>query len=858
MVSTFLLHPIHVPTLPHSSYTRSLTYGRSRKNNVKMILPVLKINALVDFRPAESRRKVKEYRLWSVHEGFTERGVEVMKVAKDKAKNEMIDTQHILMGLMGEDKGIAAVVLKSMGIKLRHPKPHNTNQEKIISRTMSFATGLTPQASQVLKLSQQEAKNLGHQYIGPEQLLLGLLRVDASVVQKMGADPKEIRDQIIHMVADSKKKAGDMSWTLFSAPTLEQYATNLTKLAVECKLDPLVGREKQIEQVVEILCRRTKSNPCIIGEPGVGKTAIAEGLAQLIADGHAPVALSKMKVMCLDIGLVLCGTKYRGEFEERIMKIVQEVKESDDIILFIDEIHTIVGAGSSEGKVDAANILKPALARGELHLIGSTTLHEYKKYIETDSALERRFQPVIIPEPSVNEAIQILEGLRERYEKHHEVSYTDEALEAAVKLSHQYISDRFLPDKAIDLIDQAAAKVKLRHHQVKNPQKDCELKKELEQIASQRDTFEVDVLARYERNSDLYKARAKELHDREMEARIKYNGPIVTQADIQEILSAWTGIPIENVSVVESERLLNLEQALHKRVIGQNRAVTAISKAIRRARVGLKDPDRPIASFFFSGPTGVGKTELAKALADCYFGSEEAMIRFDMSEFMERHTVSELIGSPPGYVGYKEGGRLTEAVRRRPHSVILFDEIEKAHSDIFNLMLQILEDGRLTDTQGRTVDFKNTLLIMTSNIGSSSVINIEHDENENESRIKGLVTVELKKHFKPEFLNRLDEIIVFLRLTKQELKEIVNIMLKEIFDRLKTKDIDLNVTELFKERVVEQGYDQSYGARPLRRTITNLLEDFIAEKILAGEITEGSSVIVDLDEQGRCYCTKSE
>ncbi|RYR19201.1 hypothetical protein Ahy_B03g063911 isoform C [Arachis hypogaea] len=692
---------------------------------------------------------------------------------------------------------------------------------------------------------------------------------------------QDLHSKVIRMVGESADSVGATVGSGSSSnkmPTLEEYGTNLTKLAEEGKLDPVVGRQQQIERVTQILGRRTKNNPCLIGEPGVGKTAIAEGLAQRIANGDVPETIEGKKVITLDMGLLVAGTKYRGEFEERLKKLMEEIKQSDEIILFIDEVHTLIGAGAAEGAIDAANILKPALARGELQCIGATTLDEYRKHIEKDPALERRFQPVKVPEPTVDETIQILRGLRERYEIHHKLRYTDEALVAAAQLSHQYISDRFLPDKAIDLLDEAGSRVRLQHAQstvmliglmyLQLPEEAKELDKEVRQIVKEKEEAV--------RNQDFEKAG--ELRDREMDLKAQISalvekgkemskaeseagdaGPVVTEVDIQHIVSSWTGIPVEKVSTDESDRLLKMEETLHKRVIGQDEAVKAISRAIRRARVGLKNPNRPIASFIFSGPTGVGKSELAKALAAYYFGSEEAMIRLDMSEFMERHTVSKLIGSPPGYVGYTEGGQLTEAVRRRPYTVVLFDEIEKAHPDVFNMMLQILEDGRLTDSKGRTVDFKNTLLIMTSNVGSSVIekggrkigFDLEYDEKDSSyNRIKSLVTEELKQYFRPEFLNRLDEMIVFRQLTKLEVKEIADIMLKEVFERLKAKDIDLSVTERFRERVVEEGYNPSYGARPLRRAIMRLLEDSMAEKMLAREIKEGDCVIVDADSDG--------
>ncbi|GLT39934.1 hypothetical protein SLA2020_140990 [Shorea laevis] len=810
----------------------------------------------------------------AMFERFTEKAIKVIMLAQEEARrlgHNFVGTEQILLGLIGEGTGIAAKVLKSMGINLKDAR---VEVEKIIGRGSGFVAveiPFTPRAKRVLELSLEEARQLGHNYIGSEHLLLGLLRegegVAARVLENLGADPSNIRTQVIRMVGEGNEVGVVPGGSTSSnkMPTLEEYGTNLTKLAEEGKLDPVVGRQTQIERVVQILGRRTKNNPCLIGEPGVGKTAIAEGLAQRIASGDVPETIEGKKVITLDMGLLVAGTKYRGEFEERLKKLMEEIKQSDEIILFIDEVHTLIGAGAAEGAIDAANILKPALARGELQCIGATTLDEYRKHIEKDPALERRFQPVKVPEPSVEEAILILRGLRERYEIHHKLRYTDEALEAAARLSYQYISDRFLPDKAIDLIDEAGSRVRLRHAQL--PEEARELEKELRQITKSKNEAV--------RGQDFEKAG--ELRDREIELRTQIDaiqmknkevtkaeaeagdgGAVVTEADIQHIVCAWTGIPVEKVSSDESDRLLKMEETLHKRVIGQDEAVEAISRAIRRARVGLKNPNRPIASFIFSGPTGVGKSELAKALAAYYFGSEEAMIRLDMSEFMERHTVSKLIGSPPGYVGYTEGGQLTEAVRRRPYTVVLFDEIEKAHPDVFNMMLQILEDGRLTDSKGRTVDFKNTLLIMTSNVGSSVIekggrrlgFYLDDEEDSSYNRIKSLVLEELKRYFRPEFLNRLDEMIVFRQLTKLEVKEIADIMLKEIFERLKAKDIELQVTERFKDRVVDEGYNPSYGARPLRRAIMRLLEDSMAEKMLAREIKEGDSVIVDVDSDG--------
>jgi ATP-dependent Clp protease ATP-binding subunit ClpC len=764
-----------------------------------------------------------------------------------------------------------------MGVTLKDAR---VEVEKIIGRGSGFVAveiPFTPRAKRVLELSLEEARQLGHNYIGTEHILLGLLRegegVASRVLETLGADPQKIRTQVIRMVGESQEPVGSTVGGGASGsnktPTLEEYGTNLTAQAEEGKLDPCVGRQKEIERVTQILGRRTKNNPCLVGEPGVGKTAVTEGLAQRIAEGNVPETIEGKQIISLDMGLLVAGTKYRGEFEERLKKLMEEIKQNDDIILMIDEVHTLIGAGAAEGAIDAANILKPALARGELQCIGATTIDEYRKHIEKDPALERRFQPVQVPEPSVDETYQILQGLRERYEAHHKLRYTDEALLAASKFSSQYISDRFLPDKAIDLIDEAGSRVRLQHAQL--PEEARELDKELRALLKEKDACV--------RSQDFEKAG--QLRDREMELKSQIaaisssakdrsqaeaetsgdgGGPVVTDQDIANIVAQWTGIPIEKVSSDETERLVKMEEVLHNRVIGQEEAVTAISRAIRRARVGLKNPNRPIASFIFSGPTGVGKSELAKTLASYYFGSEEAMVRLDMSEFMERHTVSKLIGSPPGYVGYNEGGQLTEAVRRRPYTVVLFDEIEKAHPDVFNMMLQILEDGRLTDSKGRVVDFKNTLIILTSNVGSSVIekggggIGFQLDSNEEDSsynRIKTLVNEELKQYFRPEFLNRLDEIIVFRQLSKIEVKQIADIMLRDVFKRAEEKGIKIDVTERFKDRLVDEGYNPAYGARPLRRAIMRLLEDSMAERMLTGDIQEGDSVILDVDADGQ-------
>jgi ATP-dependent Clp protease ATP-binding subunit ClpC len=790
-------------------------------------------------------------------------------LAQEEARrlgHNFVGTEQILLGLIGEGTGVAAKVLKSMGVNLKDAR---IEVEKIIGRGSGFVAveiPFTPRAKRVLELSLEEARQLGHNYIGTEHLLLGLIRegegVAARVLENLGVDLTKVRTQVIRMLGETAEVTPGGPSGRTKTPTLDEFGSNLTQMAIDNKLDPVVGRAKEIERVIQILGRRTKNNPVLIGEPGVGKTAIAEGLASRIASKDIPDILEDKRVVTLDIGLLVAGTKYRGEFEERLKKIMDEIRSAGNVILVIDEVHTLIGAGAAEGAIDAANILKPALARGELQCIGATTLDEYRKHIERDAALERRFQPVMVGEPSVDETIEILYGLRDRYEAHHKLKISDEALVAAAKLSDRYISDRYLPDKAIDLVDEAGSRVRLINSQL--PPAAKELDKELRQILKEKD----DAV----RSQDF--DRAGELRDREMEikaeirtiAQTKSNGssgdgiePVVTEEDIAHIVASWTGVPVNKLTESESEKLLHMEDTLHQRLIGQDDAVKAVSRAIRRARVGLKNPNRPIASFVFSGPTGVGKTELAKSLASYFFGSEEAMIRLDMSEYMERHTVSKLIGSPPGYVGYNEGGQLTEAVRRRPYTVVLFDEIEKAHPDVFNMLLQILEDGRLTDAKGRTVDFKNTLLILTSNIGSKVIekggsgIGFDFAEDANESqynRIRSLVNEELKNYFRPEFLNRLDEIIVFRQLNKAEVTEIADIMLKEVFGRLTEKGIVLEVTDRFKDRLITEGYSPSYGARPLRRAIMRLLEDSLAEEILSGRIKDGDTALVDVDENG--------
>jgi len=811
-------------------------------------------------------------------ERFTEKAIKVIMLAQEEARrlgHNFVGTEQILLGLIGEGTGVAAKVLKSMGVNLKDAR---IEVEKIIGRGSGFVAveiPFTPRAKRVLELSLEEARQLGHNYIGTEHLLLGLIRegegVAARVLENLGVDLGKVRTQVIRMLGETAEVAsGGGTQGRTKTPTLDEFGSNLTVMAAEGKLDPVVGRAKEIERVIQILGRRTKNNPVLIGEPGVGKTAIAEGLAQRIANNDIPDILEDKRVVTLDIGLLVAGTKYRGEFEERLKKIMDEIRSAGNVILVIDEVHTLIGAGAAEGAIDAANILKPALARGELQCIGATTIDEYRKHIERDAALERRFQPVMVGEPSVAETIEILFGLRERYEQHHKLKISDAALEAAAKLSSRYISDRYLPDKAIDLMDEAGSRVRLINSQL--PAAAKELDKELRQVLKDKD----DAV----RSQDF--DRAGELRDREMEIKAEIRTiaqtkkaepkseemPVVGEEDIAHIVASWTGVPVSKLTESESVKLMNMEDTLHQRLIGQEDAVKAVSRAIRRARVGLKNPNRPIASFIFSGPTGVGKTELAKSLASYFFGSEENMIRLDMSEYMERHTVSKLIGSPPGYVGYNEGGQLTEAVRRKPYTVVLFDEIEKAHPDVFNMLLQILEDGRLTDAKGRTVDFKNTLLIMTSNIGSKVIekgggglgfdFATEDAVESQYNRIRSLVNEELKQYFRPEFLNRLDEIIVFRQLNKLEVKEISDIMLKEVFGRLIEKNITLEVTEKFKDRLVEEGYSPSYGARPLRRAIMRLLEDVLAEEILSGRIKDGDTAIIDVNEEGQVKARPGE
>ncbi len=805
-------------------------------------------------------------------ERFTDRAIAVIIAAQEESRRlgqSSVGTEEILLGLLVEGASPAARVLKEFGLTLPQTR---AQVEKLVgqgSGPVPAEVPFTPRTRQLFEQALQEARQLDQSFVAPEHLLLSLTRDQESaalqVLSELEVEPSKVRSRLIRELGDQAKVPAGGETTTESRRSankvLDEFGIDLTEQARQGQLDPVVGRETEIERVVQILGRRTKNNPVLIGEPGVGKTAIAEGLAQRIVTGDVPFLLEGKQVISLSLGQLVSGTQMRGAFEERISQLLEEVRRSGNIILMIDELHTLVGAGGFQGGLDASNLLKPALARGELQCIGATTLDEYRKYIEQDAALERRFQPVKVGEPSVEDTIEILFGLRDRYEQHHKLTISDQALAAAAQLSSRYIADRFLPDKAIDLIDEAGSRVRFRHSR-QSPQR--ALRQELQQVTQQK--------------SEAVEAqdfdRASQLRDRELELEQQIKAqqqasdqepkPIVEPTDIAQVLESWTGIPVKQLSESESAMLLHADANLHERVIGQNEAVTAVSKALRRARVGLQDPNRPIASFIFLGPTGVGKTELTKALAELMFGTKDALIRLDMSEFMEPHTVSKLIGSPPGFIGYDEGGQLTEQVRRRPYSVVLMDEIEKAHPDVFNLMLQILEDGHLTDSQGRKVSFKNTIVIMTSNLGSRAIekggggFGFDFDasgmgsEEAQYARIRERVGEELKQFFRPEFLNRLDDIIVFRQLTREELTQIADLLLQEVADQLQEqRGIELEVTEAFKARVITEGYDPTYGARPLRRTITRLLEDHLAEAMLMGQVKDNSTVVVDSDDDGQ-------
>lgn len=792
---------------------------------------------------------------------FTERAQKVLALAQEEAirlGHNNIGTEHILLGLVREGEGIAAKALYALGLgadKIQNEVENLIGRGQNVSQTIPY----TPRTKKVIELSMDEARKLGHSYVGTEHILLGLIRegegVAARVLNNLGVSLNKARQQVLQLLG-SNETGGHQSNSAVSAntPTLDSLARDLTATAREGSLDPVIGRSKEIQRVIEVLSRRTKNNPVLIGEPGVGKTAIAEGLAQQIVHNEVPEILRDKRVMTLDMGTVVAGTKYRGEFEDRLKKVMDEIRQAGNIILFIDELHTLIGAGGAEGAIDASNILKPSLARGELQCIGATTLDEYRKYIEKDAALERRFQPIMVDEPTTEESIQILKGLRDRYEAHHRVSISDEAIDAAVKLSDRYISDRFLPDKAIDLIDEAGSKVRLRSYTTPPNLKELEVK--LEEVRKEKDSAvqsqEFEKAASLRDTEQRLREKLEETKKSWKEKQGKENTE-VTVEDIASVVSSWTGVPVSKLAQTETEKLLHLEEILHSRVIGQEEAVKAISKAVRRARAGLKDPKRPIGSFVFLGPTGVGKTELARALAEAMFGDEDAMIRVDMSEYMEKHSTSRLVGSPPGYVGYEEGGQLTEKVRRKPYSVILLDEIEKAHPDVFNILLQVLEDGRLTDSKGRTVDFRNTVLIMTSNVGAEALkrnkyvgFNIQDGEQDYKD-MKGKVMEELKKAFRPEFLNRIDEIIVFHALEKKHLKEIVTLMSEQLIKRLNEQNITLELTDAAKEKISEEGYDPEYGARPLRRAIQKHIEDRLSEELLRGTVLTGQTVMIDVE-----------
>ena len=803
---------------------------------------------------------------------FTNRAKKAIEIANDIAielGHNYIGTEHILYGLAKEGNGVAAKVLENQ----------NVTSEEILDKIdeligreekIEEALGFTPRTKRVIENSFLEARKLGYNYIGTEHLLIGILKEGDSIAARILLDlnvnipklyneiVKVINDETEEGETDSNKKNISKRGSYNQTQTLNQFGQDLTKKAEEGKLDPVIGRKEEIERVIQILSRRTKNNPCLIGEPGVGKTAVVEGLAQKIVSGDVPEILKNKRVVTVDISSMVAGAKYRGDFEERIKKALNEVKKAGDIILFIDEIHTIVGAGAADGAIDAANILKPLLARGEIQLVGATTLEEYRKYIEKDSALERRFSPVTVTEPSQKDTIEILKGIRDKYEAHHNVKITDEAIEAAVKMSTRYINDRFLPDKAIDLIDEAASKARLRTYTEPDTLK--ELKLEIEEVS--KDKEEAVKTQKFEKAASL-RDKEKELKEKYEKEEQKWKNKNtksvtnITEENIAEVIASWTGIPAQKLTEDDNVRLKNLAENLHKRVVGQNEAVEAVAKAIKRGRVGLKDPKRPIGSFLFLGPTGVGKTELSKALAECLFGDENAMIRVDMSEYMEPHSVSKLIGSPPGYVGFDEGGQLTEKIRRKPYSVILFDEIEKAHPDVMNMLLQILEDGRLTDSQGRTVNFKNTVIIMTSNIGARLITDKKalgfssKEESKDLSKeyedTKKEVMQLLKKELRPEFINRIDEIIVFHKLNDDEISQIIDIMLEEVVKRLKDQKINIKVESDVKDLIAKQGIDKSFGARPLRRAIQNILEDRLAEEILDGKLKKNETTVIGTD-----------
>jgi ATP-dependent Clp protease ATP-binding subunit ClpC len=798
-------------------------------------------------------------------ERFTERARQVVVLAQDEAralKHNYIGTEHILLGLLREEEGLAARVLESLDITVEEVR---AQVARIVGQGDEVTTGqipFTPRAKKVLELALREALSLGHNYIGTEHILLGLVRenegVAARILLDFDADAEKIRNEIIRMLSGPGRRQGAGAGApggekSKSSKLLDQFGRNLTKQSQEGKLDPVVGRQTEIERLMQILSRRTKNNPVLIGEPGVGKTAVVEGLAARIASNQVPELLKGKQIYTLDLAALVAGSKYRGEFEERLKKVMKEIMQRGDIILFIDELHNLVGAGAAEGAIDAASILKPALARGELQTIGATTLDEYRKYLERDAALERRFQQVRVEEPSVDETVQILRGLRDRYEAHHRVKITDEALQAAAELSDRYIQDRHLPDKAIDLIDEAASRLRIKS--MSAPPRYRELEEEIERVRKEKESSienqEFEKAAALRDKERKLTQKKRELEEQWRSSENLEEQPEVGEDEIADIVSMWTGIPVFKLTEAESQKLIRMEEELHKRVIGQEEAIVAVSKSIRRARAGIKDPKRPTGSFIFLGPSGVGKTELARTLAEFLFGDEDAMIQVDMSEYMEKHSVSRLVGSPPGYIGYDEGGQLTESVRRKPYSVVLLDEVEKAHPDVFNILLQILEEGKLTDAQGRRVDFRNTIVIMTSNIGAGQIsknqgfgFSVGDEEGLSYDEMKSRVMSELKKVFRPELLNRIDEIIVFHKLAKDEIMSIVDLMLRRLREQMATHGTAIELTDEAKELLVDKGYDPSMGARPLRRAIQRFIEDPLADYVLGRELEPGSTILV--------------
>ncbi|WP_102336460.1 ATP-dependent protease ATP-binding subunit ClpC [Salimicrobium jeotgali] len=803
---------------------------------------------------------------------FTERAQKVLSLSQEEAVrlgHSNIGTEHVLLGLVKEGEGIAAKALTALGLEA---ETIQTEVENLIGagEQKSQTIHYTPRAKKVIELSMDEARKLGHSYVGTEHILLGLIRegegVAARVLNNLGVSLNKARQQVLQLLGNNESTGGQgrrggnqggaaAQGSGQTTPTLDSLAQDLTSVAKEGNVDPVIGRSEEIQRVIQVLSRRTKNNPVLVGEPGVGKTAVAEGLAQQIVENEVPEILRDKRVMTLDMGTVVAGTKYRGEFEDRLKKVMEEIRQAGNIILFIDELHTLIGAGGAEGAIDASNILKPSLARGDLQCIGATTLDEYRKYIEKDAALERRFQPIQVDEPTTEESTQILQGLRDRYEAHHRVTITDEAIESAVRFSDRYITDRFLPDKAIDLIDEAASKVRLRSYTA--PPNLKELEQKLEEVRKEKDAAvqsqEFEKAASLRDDEQKLREELEETQKKWKEKQGQEDSE-VTVEDIASIVSLWTGVPVKKMTTEESEQLLHLEDTLHNRVIGQEEAVDSVAKAIRRARAGLKDPKRPIGSFIFLGPTGVGKTELARALAESMFGEEDAMIRVDMSEYMEKHSTSRLVGSPPGYVGYEEGGQLTEKVRQKPYSVVLLDEVEKAHPDVFNVLLQVLEDGRLTDGKGRVVDFRNTVLIMTSNVGAQELKENKYvgfsmgDQTQDHKDMKSKVTEELKKAFRPEFLNRIDETIVFHALERKHMKDIVTLMADQLRTRLLEQEIDFTLSDKAISHIAEEGFDPEYGARPLRRSLQKNVEDLLSEELLKESIHKGQKVLIDLDE----------